>query len=321
MRFGVADELGDVVFEGGVTLEGALVELGRGGSPAGFQDLERRGGWCGDGRRCRVGGELGSAGLQAGLGDLGGEEDVVGAFGGGQETGEGELGDAMGVGGEGGEVLVVGEFGGDSGLVLSGLGEELVGLRVVAERVGEPAGFGEYVALMRLLLEGFGVEVEGVGGIADGGEMVPEEDVRGGCFGHVAGGDEDFVAGGCPAARGGKVVGQFEADFATALGAITLPIAKDGGAVVVDGFLRIALFAGETGELEVDEAIAGAGLAQVEEVVVGLFEMAGVGEGLGEQELARKVFTVGKRGAEGGDGICRMAFLEGEFAAFGPSYA
>ena len=57
-------------------------------------------------------------------------------------------------------------------------------------------------------------------------------------------------------------------------------------------------------------------------VVVGsLCAGAGGGESLGETELAGKVFAVGERGAEGGDGFRGMALLEVELSARCPTLA
>jgi len=71
-----------------------------------------------------------------------------------------------------------------------------------------------------------------------------------------------------------------ETDFSSAYGAVALPGAVDGGAVVVDSGLGVVLLCGEARKAEIDEAVAGFGLPEAEKVVVGLFGVAGLAEGL-----------------------------------------
>ena len=178
---------------------------------------------------------------------------------------------------------------------------EPVGLVEVAGFVFEAGGGCEGGLVLRILRKHLLVVGEGVAGGAGLLEKWGEGEGESGVVRCVAAGDEEFGAGAAEVVPGEEVTREFEADFSSAHGPVALPGAVDGGAVVVDGGLRVFLFCGEAGEAEINEAVAGFGLPEAEEVVVGLFGVAGVAESLGEEEFvvalarARKTTRCGER--------------------------
>ena len=229
-----------------------------------------------------------------------------GAIGGGLVASEGELLDAAGVGEEGFRVRR------ERAILVRGLLQQTLSLGVVGDGVGEASAVLEGLQVVGIGGEDLAVEGEGSCVIVRGLKLGGYEEVQRHVAGGVAGDDGELVMCLRELALGDEEVGQLQADLAAAEDGVTLPGAEDGGAIVVDGLLVFVAGAGKAGELQIDEAVAGASVPEVEEVVGGFFSVTGIGESLSKEKLVGAlVGGVGERGAESGDGFFRAALGEG----------
>jgi hypothetical protein len=116
-----------------------------------------------------------------------------------------------------------------------------------------------------------------------------------------------------------QVVGQFQANFAPAVVAVTLPCAVEGGLIIQHGLGLIALARGQLGELQVNHAVARSGFPEGIEVGRCFGGSARVGERGGQLNFGFGVRDVGQRGAKGVNGFFGTARAESLLAADFPS--
>ena len=297
VEFCVVDELHERLFHLGVLFEAEEAGIAREFCPASSErfgaglvglgegiGLECRGQQRGCGGfdwSCRYRGGVGGDGSLAGVEALAGDGDVVqytqGAFADGEIGGWVECEDPRGGG------LHVSDGGLDGGW----LGDELArvesavqiaeGNGELAELVGCAPGTGEGLPGGFALFGKVAVDLEGVSGAFAILEHASYLEQHRGLVGRIAGRDEQLVAGAGELVDGDEVLGELEANIAPTLVAVAFPGAVDGGLVVVDGLGLKFLAGGESGELEVDDAAAGLGVAKGREVGDGLVGFARLG--------------------------------------------
>ena len=165
--------------------------------------------------------------------------------------------------------------------------EQAMCLFEVAESVFQtPRGF-EGLLIIRFACENLLVKIQSIVGSAGLLQQLREGQGEAYIIGSVAARDEQLGSCAAQIVMCDQVTRQFETEVAPANDSIPLPRAVDRPAIVVDCGLHIVLLRSEARETKIDEAVAGLGLPQAEEVVVGLLRMAGVGQRLGEQKFVR----------------------------------
>ena len=126
-------------------------------------------------------------------------------------------------------------------------------------------------------------------------------------IGRVAACDEQLGSCAAQIMMGDQVPRQFETESRLRTASVALPCAVDRRAIVVDGGLHVVLFCGQPRETKIDEAVAGLGLPEAEEVVVGLLRVARIAECLCEQKFVRALARrMRQGGAESDDGLIGM---------------
>lgn len=189
----------------------------------------------------------------------------------------------------------------------------------LAQLIGRAARTGEGLPGGFALLGQGAVDLQGVRGALALFEHAGNLKENGRLIGSVACRDEELGAGASEVVPGDEVLRQLEADIAAAVVAVAFPGAVEGGLVVVDGEGLLILAGGQAGELQIDDAASGFGVAEGVEIGDGLVDASGFGKSFGELNLSGAVRLIGERGAEGVNGDVGIALCEGHLTAAAPT--